>query len=633
MVCFGEWCVDCLLRLVLISPVQAGVSCMWTNDSQRLLLEHFDIIHGSPSQLYHSALPFCPSSSWLHEYYSLELSQEVKVVKGLLGDWGLCSCIASLRCFPSSLSCWDNAVAVGFENSAILILDAITGSQTSILSGHTDGVTALTFSSNGTSLVSGSKDKTVKLWDMQTGGIVKTFHGHTGEVSSVSISADDTTIASGSGDNTLRLWDIQKGECHQIIEDKGQVNCVMFSPKSPQSLISVSCGIVQQWDIDGHKVGPTYSGHHAVFSSDGILFILGAGDDATVHNTNSGLAVTKLHIAKTDSDAVPCFSPDHKLVAVGAGWAIHVWDITGSHPHLVGSPINNSYRPILLAFSSLSTLISASWDGSVKFWQIGASSTGPIVTNPESTLLTPAPTKSTALQQKNGLIIPNDIPDGVVQTWGILTGLHNGSLQTEGSYPSNIQLIDNKLIFVWYADEKINIWDAEKGELLHTINVPEGSVKDLKVSGDGTKLFCVYEESIQAWDIWTGEAVGKVRAQDVNIEDCKRMDFEGTEGSKIWAVVWESDTGFTMGWDFGIPGSPPVLFSSGQAPPDRLHLNDNKVWEAKEFRIKDIITGKVVFQLPERFGRFGRSMHAQWDGHYLVLESGVVIVDFSNVSL
>jgi WD40 repeat protein len=94
----------------------------------------------------------------------------------------------------------------------IIILDAITGSQMAVLSGHT-WVNCLTFSSDGKSLVSGSDDKTVKLWDMQTGGVVKTFHGHTQWVWSVSISADHTRIASGSGDHTICLWDIQTGEC------------------------------------------------------------------------------------------------------------------------------------------------------------------------------------------------------------------------------------------------------------------------------------------------------------------------------------------------------------------------------------------------------------------------------------
>jgi len=564
-----------------------------------------------------------------------------KVVKGLPAEWGGCSRTVLLSNDVLSLSYWNNTIAVGSSNGDILILDAITGNQTGVLSGHTDAVKSVTFSSDGTSLVSGSKDKTVKLWDVQTGGVVRTFHGHTDWVWSVSISADHTTIASGSDDKTLCLWDIQKGECHQIIEHQDQVDCVRFSPTNPQCLMSVSDGTVQQWDINGHKVGPTYDGYHIAFSPDGTQFISSTWNCVTVHNTNSGLVVAKLHMGNIGISTVTCFSPDHKLVAVATYINILVWDITGSDPHHVETFVNNIAIITSLAFSSPSTLILASDDKSVKFWQIGASSTGPIVTDSKTTPLTLAPTKSTALKSENELIIPSDLPDGVVQTWGILTGLHKGSLQIPAQDPhqSNTQLIDNKLIFVWCADEKINIWDAERGEPLQTINVPGGSVKDLRVSGDGSKVFCLYEDSIQAWDIWTGEAVGKVRAQDMEVAvelevgESRDLSIGVIDGSKIWIHVFASGIGYPYGWDFGIPGLPPVLLSSEGGPPDRLHLNDNKVWETNMSRMKDIVTGKVVVQLSERFRDV---TNVQWDGHYLVvsfLSKEVVILDFSHVPL
>lgn len=40
------------------------------------------------------------------------------------------------------------------------------------------------------------------------------------------------------------------------------------------------------------------------------------------------------------------------------------------------------------------------------------------------------------------------------------------------------------------------------------MNAPEYNAKDLRVSGDGSKFFCLYKMSIQAWFIGTGEVVG-----------------------------------------------------------------------------------------------------------------------------
>jgi len=131
-----------------------------------------------------------------------------------------------------ALAYWNNIIATGFMPCDITIFNALTGSQTAVLSGHTSYVRSLAFSLDGALLVSGSDDKTVKLWDVQTGGVVKTFHGHTLVVCSVSISADNTMIASGSADKTIRLWDIRKGQCCVIVSAQNMVAKILLFSSS-----------------------------------------------------------------------------------------------------------------------------------------------------------------------------------------------------------------------------------------------------------------------------------------------------------------------------------------------------------------------------------------------------------------
>ena len=157
----------------------------------------------SPSHIYNSALRFSPSSSWLHQYYSAEISQEIQIVKGISFEWEQCFHTAQLDDYPLALKSWKDTIAVSSYSSHITISNTITGNQMAVLSGHTSWVRSLNFSPNGALLVSGSHDRTIKLWDMQTGGVVATFHGHTGYVYSVSISVDCATIASGSQDKTI----------------------------------------------------------------------------------------------------------------------------------------------------------------------------------------------------------------------------------------------------------------------------------------------------------------------------------------------------------------------------------------------------------------------------------------------
>ena len=76
------------------------------------------------------------------------------------------------------------------------------------LAGHTDMVTSVAFSPDGTTLASGSRDNTVRLWDAKTVKRKQIFAGHTDMVTSVAFSPDGTTLASGSDDGTVLLWNV-----------------------------------------------------------------------------------------------------------------------------------------------------------------------------------------------------------------------------------------------------------------------------------------------------------------------------------------------------------------------------------------------------------------------------------------
>ena len=48
----------------------------------------------------------------------------------------------------------------------------------------------------------------MRLWDVETESHIRTLTGYTGGVASISFSSDGTTLASGSGDGTVLLWEM-----------------------------------------------------------------------------------------------------------------------------------------------------------------------------------------------------------------------------------------------------------------------------------------------------------------------------------------------------------------------------------------------------------------------------------------
>ena len=571
------------------------------------------------------------------------------MVKGLPAEWGACFHTVSIGGWTGYIVCWKDTVAIGSSSSQIDILNGITGSQVAILSGHTNRVRALAFSLDGALLVSGSDDHAVKLWDMQTGGVVKTMHGHTSCVLSVSISVDYTTIASGSDDGTIHLWGVHTGECHCILELQEPVNCVRFSPTNPQCLVSSTLppGKVQQWNIDGHQIGPAHDGSYVAFSPDGTQFVSSYGTAVVVRNTDSRMIVAEFQVASSNIKHC-CFSPDGRHIAVATEGTIYVWDTTHLVPCIVGAFFEPASFITSLIFSSPSSLASSLSSGPIRFWQIGALQTDP-VTNQMSTPLTSAQIKFITLCAKDRIAISSD-SDGVVRTWDITTGICKSSFQTPAKNHSkgHVQLINGRCIFVWgeielddertnllYKATKIHTWDVEKGELLHQVDAPFGIIEDIKISGDGSKVFCLCNESIRAWSIWTGEVVGEVKVGPYNylpgllVVDGSRVSIGlgplPAGGSRTW--MYSSEPG-PQSWDFGIPGLPPVGLSSIPSP----HLSDILVWNTCSLGIMDVVTGKVVLQLA---GRFAIPVDAQCDGQYLVAgyNSGeVLILDYNHMS-
>ncbi|MEV6241077.1 hypothetical protein [Lentzea sp. NPDC051838] len=87
--------------------------------------------------------------------------------------------------------------------------------MTAELAGHLDEVTAVAWSADGRSLLSGSNDRTARVWDPETGGQRTALIGHTAAVTSVLWSPAGLAVT-GSADHTARYWDTSDGFTHPL---------------------------------------------------------------------------------------------------------------------------------------------------------------------------------------------------------------------------------------------------------------------------------------------------------------------------------------------------------------------------------------------------------------------------------
>ena len=545
---------------------------------------------------------------------------------GLPANWGSCSRTVSFTSTLYSHACWEDLIAAGLRSGEITILNVTTGVSTSVLSGHTDYVRDLAFTSDGTLLISGSDDKTVKLWDLQTGGIVRSFYGHTDHIFSVSLSPDHAMIASGSVDKTIRLWDTWTGECHCVMDGHDLVETVSFSPTNPQLLMSASRDYtIRQWNVNGSQVGPTYEGNYVAFSQDGTYFVSGGDSVDTIRSADSGAVVAELQVSGGRSYHC-CFSPDNKFVAISTWKTIYIWDITRSDPCLIETFSGHTNFITSLTFSS--SLISSSHDGSIKFWQI-ASLMNPVATESGSLPSTPAPVTFVTIQENNGMVISTDSA-GVVKVQNILTGHCKASFYASNLSPEvmDARLVNGRMILISYEYEVIrklgvHILDTKEGESLRIVTALPNRT-DLKISGNGSEILFLWEGSIQAQSILTGEVVGEVEWSAAKPYDSLIVD-----GSRVGVLFGDSQIKW---WYFGVPGSTPIslpITSMG-----RYHLDFVQGSRARAVMpagVYDTVTGKQVFWLP---GRYADPPKAKWNGQFLVVGYGsgeLLILNFKHL--
>lgn len=113
------------------------------------------------------------------------------------------------------------------ENTTARLFAVQSGKLIQTLKGHTEPITAISFSPDSKLLVTASKEGTAKVWNIQGEEIVSLV-GHSQVINAVSFSPQGNYILTGSDDYTARLWNLNGEELKTYIAHK--VSSLAFAP-------------------------------------------------------------------------------------------------------------------------------------------------------------------------------------------------------------------------------------------------------------------------------------------------------------------------------------------------------------------------------------------------------------------
>jgi len=135
-------------------------------------------------------------------------------------------------------------IFAGSIDNCIRVYNLRKGAEEGVLEGHTDSVTGVDLSKDGSYLLSNSMDQTVRMWDIRPffagdhrciGVLRGATHNFEKNLLKVRWSADDSMCAAGSADRYVYVWSTQDKRplLYKLPGHAGSVNEVVFHPTEP----------------------------------------------------------------------------------------------------------------------------------------------------------------------------------------------------------------------------------------------------------------------------------------------------------------------------------------------------------------------------------------------------------------
>ena len=244
------------------------------------------------------------------------------------------------------------------------------------LKGHTDAITAIAFSHDGSMLASASRDKSVRLWNLKTGEVLRTVAGAVGQLSCVAFSANGKRLAIGDVGLQVRVVDVATGAVLKTIAHPDAVGEVALSPDG--SLVAVAGladnGAVYELVKDTKKF--EFRGRTARFTDDGkTLLVSSASGSFSLLDGQTG-KVRKTVLTPNERPLTTMTSKGNAIASwTAAGVDVKLWNEAGKALGVLKGPVADLDRRASRVTSVAllpdgRRVIVGGGDGLVRLWSV-----------------------------------------------------------------------------------------------------------------------------------------------------------------------------------------------------------------------------------------------------------------------
>jgi WD40 repeat protein len=447
----------------------------------------------------------------------------------------------------------------------VVLWDARTGQEVRRLTGHEGDIESITFSNDGSLLVSTSADRTARVWDVETGAEIRTFTADEYEhLPGASFSPDGRQLVLGTGccldDRThstaMRVIDTRSWSVDRTLPADAQEWFFAAPSYSPDGTRVVAETAI--WDVDSGRRLVEMPGEHGIWRPDGaVIAQYDPGTEGVVIvDATDGSILDRLPVPGGVTGFA--WSPDATLFATGgydgvarvfdAGSGQELLALAG-HRGLVG----------LVSFSSDGTrLVTGGGDGAARVWDVspeGGAEVGAAAYNGWITDVAYAPDGATILTAGDSGWIWDaatlDRIEGMPDANEAIAIAPDGSLLATAG---------------WSDGDDVRVVDVETGEIRATL---PGATR-VAFSPDGSKVVTAdLGPVVKLWDAASGERSGApLRDPDAPLESSEAVSFnpdgsllavlDGRATVRVWRTddralleAWQANSGIgrALAWD------------------------------------------------------------------------------------
>lgn len=403
-------------------------------------------------------------------------------------------------------------------DKTIALWDVASGQLIRRFTGHKDSVSMVRFAPDGKTAISGGGsgtsfsnilDKSIIWWDLSTGQIIHRFEGPQPIITALAFSPDGKTMLSGSDDKTVVLWGLSSGaETHRLTDHTSAVNAVAYSPDGRRGISGAADGNVVVFDTTNGNVVRRISGESIVnalaFSPDGKNILSGTVDGTLILvDANTGQTLHRFEGHSSPVSSV-VFSPDGKTALSGSvDRTLILWDIATGKSLRRFEGHTNAINSVAISADGKHAL-SGGYDRAVILWDISA----PLNTSAAKGQLLKrfaeqASVVNSVAFSPDGKTALFGLADGNIVHWDIERDLeilhfigHEGAVKSVAFSP------DGKTAISGGLDNAVIVWDVASGQAIRHWLGHQDTVNTVAFSPDGkAALSGSADKSVRVWRI------------------------------------------------------------------------------------------------------------------------------------